>query len=205
MSFINSKSLFSLNSASVNDGDLPVSTWWFSFGCWDLVGQRPKQKQEATKCGLTTCQDDCQSPTPWNRGRKQRSVPAHIDSWQYNPALETWNISTLAGKIFEIVCDVERYQLDIAGLIWHHDSSSSQQFNYALYMCSGPGGFWLWSWIKFLLCAGWTLPVLTLNFHPVCGLGRNFKAHSQKEWGLVWQTTVGVFRPSVWTEVVWSS
>nr|XP_054590952.1 uncharacterized protein LOC129154772 [Nothobranchius furzeri] len=65
-----------------------------------------------------------QCVTGGSRGRG----PWRSDPWLQKLALGTWNVTSLEGKEPELVCEVERFRLDIVGLTSTHGSGSGTSF-----------------------------------------------------------------------------
>ena len=74
--------------------------------------------------GLTICRRDRKGPVLRGSGGSRRRGPRQPDPWTRKLALGTWNVPLLAGKEPEIVCEVDRFRLEIVGITSTHGLGS---------------------------------------------------------------------------------
>ena len=74
--------------------------------------------------GLTTCGRGHRGRVQCELGGGQRRGPWRSDPRLQKLALGTWNVTSLAGKEPELVCEVEKFRLDIVGLTSTHSLGS---------------------------------------------------------------------------------
>nr|XP_049580440.1 charged multivesicular body protein 1a isoform X2 [Syngnathus scovelli] len=74
--------------------------------------------------GLTTCGRGRRGRVQCELGGSQRRGPWRSDPRLQKLALGTWNVTSLAGKEPELVCEAERFRLDIVGLASTHSLGS---------------------------------------------------------------------------------
>lgn len=98
------------------EGRLSVSIWWPGLDPWGPFGLSPKKQHGAATLRI----HHLQGTEIWGGGGHR---PGHPDPWLCRPSLDTWNVTFLAGKEPELVKEVEKYQLAIAGLTSMHSTS----------------------------------------------------------------------------------
>ncbi len=74
--------------------------------------------------GPTTCRRNQRSRVQCRMGSRWRRGLGHPDPWLRILALGTWNVTSLVGKVPELVQEAERHRLDIIGLTYTHSVGS---------------------------------------------------------------------------------
>ncbi|TWW65341.1 hypothetical protein D4764_21G0002410 [Takifugu flavidus] len=75
-------------------------------------------------CGLTTCRRGQGGRVHCVLGSSRRQGPWQSDPRLHKLALGTWNVTSLVGNEPELVCEVEKFRLDIVGLTSMHSKGS---------------------------------------------------------------------------------
>ncbi|TWW62565.1 hypothetical protein D4764_04G0012120 [Takifugu flavidus] len=87
-----------------------ASAWWPDLCPGSPAGHSPKRQQG--------------TPFPWAHHLGRRQGPWRSDPRLHKLALGTWNVTSLVGKEPELVCEVEKFRLDIVGLTSTHNKGS---------------------------------------------------------------------------------
>ncbi|TWW53877.1 R2DM Retrovirus-related Pol polyprotein from type II retrotransposable element [Takifugu flavidus] len=118
--------------------------------------------------GLTTCRRGQGGRVHCVLGSSRRQGPWRSDPRLHKLALGTWNVTSLVGKEPELVCEVEKFRLDIVGLTSTHSKGSGTSLlerGWTLYHSGVANGERRWAGVAILVAP--QLSACILEFTPV--------------------------------------
>ncbi|KAK3535052.1 hypothetical protein QTP70_002293, partial [Hemibagrus guttatus] len=116
----------------------------------------------------TTCRKEHKGPVQCVLGSSHGRGPRRPKPWTKNLAFGTWNVTSLGGKEPELVREVERYRLEIVGLVSTHSLGSGTQLlerDWTLFFSGVPHGERRWAGVGLLIAPQLSRHVL--EFSPV--------------------------------------
>ena len=96
------------------------SAWWSGLDPWGPAGLSPNELHGFPSLWVTTCREARKGWVYCALGSSQSRGPWRADPQLTKLATWTWNVTPLVGMEPKLVCEVERFQLDIVGLTSTH-------------------------------------------------------------------------------------